>query len=272
MRRRSRHTPNTSESTGKIGQELPSNQPAPLVPLYPDETPAPVEQARRPRPLRRIATDTRARAPANGSAHGGASPPGAATRPPGTPTRQEWNESADAGRFELETQPEMPPCRRRSPRRPTARPRPPRATWCWPSDCPAREKLPGSASRRHAPLQRPLAQHPLRRCRGAALSGLVFSTCALCSGRAHRAHALNYVDATNLSIHERRQWIKMSRALATRCRRVLRCAAGCLPGAQQQARPLGERGRDAQDGRKAQTPVFEEGFAKITVVRVKSAV
>ena len=40
MRRRSRRTPNTSESTGKIGQELPSNQPAPLVPLYPDEVPA----------------------------------------------------------------------------------------------------------------------------------------------------------------------------------------------------------------------------------------
>src|SRR5208282_1233297 len=39
MRRRSRRGPNTSESTGKIGQELPSNQPAPLVPLYPDETP-----------------------------------------------------------------------------------------------------------------------------------------------------------------------------------------------------------------------------------------
>ena len=37
MRRRSRRAPNTSESTGKIGQELPSNQPAPLVPLYPDD-------------------------------------------------------------------------------------------------------------------------------------------------------------------------------------------------------------------------------------------
>src|ERR1039458_8781496 len=40
MRRRSRRGPNTSESTGKIGQELPSNQPAPLVPFYPDDVPA----------------------------------------------------------------------------------------------------------------------------------------------------------------------------------------------------------------------------------------
>jgi hypothetical protein len=31
--------------------------------------------------------------------------------------------------------------------------------------------------------------------------------------------ALNYVDATNLSPHERRQWIKMARASATMCRR-----------------------------------------------------
>ena len=45
MRRRSRHAPNLSESTGKIGQELPPNQPAPLVPLYPDE-PASQAQAR----------------------------------------------------------------------------------------------------------------------------------------------------------------------------------------------------------------------------------
>src|ERR1700743_2219652 len=34
MRRRSKRGPNTSESTGKIGQELPRNQPAPLQPSY----------------------------------------------------------------------------------------------------------------------------------------------------------------------------------------------------------------------------------------------
>jgi len=36
MRRRSRRGPNNSESTGKIGQELPADQPAPLRPAYPD--------------------------------------------------------------------------------------------------------------------------------------------------------------------------------------------------------------------------------------------
>src|ERR1700678_469391 len=36
MRRRPRRGPNDSESTGKSGQELPSNQPAPLRPSYPE--------------------------------------------------------------------------------------------------------------------------------------------------------------------------------------------------------------------------------------------
>src|SRR5580698_10182258 len=36
MRRRSKRGPNTSESTGKIGQEIPANQPAPLRPSYPE--------------------------------------------------------------------------------------------------------------------------------------------------------------------------------------------------------------------------------------------
>src|ERR1700755_1929186 len=40
MRRRPRRGPNDSESTGKSGQELPANQPAPLRPTYPEAVPA----------------------------------------------------------------------------------------------------------------------------------------------------------------------------------------------------------------------------------------
>src|ERR1035437_1715113 len=87
IRKRSRHTPNTSESTGKIGQELPSNQLRPLVPLYPDEVPAAVPEPRAARPDRRPRSESPAKQ---------------------QPVRQEWNEPADSGRFELETQPEMP--------------------------------------------------------------------------------------------------------------------------------------------------------------------
>src|ERR1700722_14777863 len=39
MRRRPRRGPNDSESTGKSGQELPANQPAPLRPTYPGALP-----------------------------------------------------------------------------------------------------------------------------------------------------------------------------------------------------------------------------------------
>src|SRR5260370_425713 len=44
MRRRPRRGPNESESTGKSGQELPANQPAPLRPSYPEPVPARVPE------------------------------------------------------------------------------------------------------------------------------------------------------------------------------------------------------------------------------------
>src|SRR5271155_334453 len=36
MRRRTKRGPNNSESTGRIGQELPADQPKPLRPVYPE--------------------------------------------------------------------------------------------------------------------------------------------------------------------------------------------------------------------------------------------
>src|SRR6201996_9563202 len=45
MRRRPRRGPNDSESTGKSGQELPANQPAPLRPTYPEAVPARAAEA-----------------------------------------------------------------------------------------------------------------------------------------------------------------------------------------------------------------------------------
>src|ERR1700683_3976972 len=37
MRRRGKRGANDSESTGKIGQEIPANQPTPLQPMYPED-------------------------------------------------------------------------------------------------------------------------------------------------------------------------------------------------------------------------------------------
>jgi hypothetical protein len=105
MRRRSRHTPNTSESTGKIGQELPSNQQAPLVPFYPDDAPAATSPAHPPRSQR-----PQQPPPAAPTQHAAAQRPPAQSRPPrqDRPAKPEWSEPADSGRFELETQPELP--------------------------------------------------------------------------------------------------------------------------------------------------------------------
>src|ERR1700728_1421950 len=50
MRRRSKRGPNESESTGKIGQEIAANQPAPLRPSYPEPLPTAPAEAKAPAP------------------------------------------------------------------------------------------------------------------------------------------------------------------------------------------------------------------------------
>src|ERR1700753_3485864 len=44
MRRRGKRGANDSESTGKIGQEIPANQPTPLQPMYPEDKRRKAEQ------------------------------------------------------------------------------------------------------------------------------------------------------------------------------------------------------------------------------------
>ncbi len=111
MRRRSRRGPNTSESTGKIGQELPPNQPAPLVPFYPDEPGAPAQQPK----ARSDARPQAIRPPQQPSQPSQPRQPRQEQKP-----RPEWNEPPGSGRLEVETQPEMPvappPQRGRAPR------------------------------------------------------------------------------------------------------------------------------------------------------------
>ena len=63
MRRRSKRGPNDSESTGKIGQEIPTNQPAPLRPAYPE--PAKAE------PQPDVAAEMHGLQPGEATQHGG---------------------------------------------------------------------------------------------------------------------------------------------------------------------------------------------------------
>jgi predicted kinase len=80
------------------------------------------------------------------------------------------------------------------------------------------------------------------------------------------------VDATNLSIHERRQWIKMAKSFGYETQAVFFDVplAVCLERNAQRDRSVSEEIMKKM-AEKLKAPAFEEGFDKITVVRVKSA-
>jgi predicted kinase len=102
--------------------------------------------------------------------------------------------------------------------------------------------------------------------------GLVFSTLrSLLRARLIARMPWNYVDATNLSIHERRQWIKMAKSFGYEVQAVFFDVPleVCLERNRQRDRSVSEDVMRKMAER-LKPPVFEEGFAKITVVRVKS--
>ncbi len=268
MRRRSRRTPNISESTGKIGQELPSNQPAPLVPLYPDEVPVPVARPaaqRQHEPARRPAEMRPAAAPRTAEQR--------ATRPE-RPARQEWNAQADSGRFELETQPESPSVPPAEAEAAERSPQAPKGYVVLAIGLPGSGKTTWFRRRGVTPLSSDLLRNILfDDVEEQRYQGLVFSTLrSLLRARLIARMPWNYVDATNLSIHERRQWIKMSKSFGYEVQAVFFDVPldVCLDRNRQRDRSVSEDVMRKMS-EKLKPPVFEEGFEKITVVRVKSA-
>jgi predicted kinase len=254
MRRRSRGAPNTSESTGKTGRELPTNQPAPLTPLYPDERAAPARVHR----------------PPEGRAHRPQEPRQAAARPPAGPL---WNEAPGSGRLEVETQPEMP----------AAAPPPgvtERGAQASKGAVVLAIGLPGSGKttwfgrRGVTPLSSDLLRNILfDDVEEQRYQGLVFSTLrSLLRARLIAHMPWNYVDATNLSVHERRQWIKMAKSFGYQVHAVFFDVPleVCLERNRNRDRSVSEDAMRKM-AEKLKPPVFEEGFEKITVVRVKSA-
>ncbi len=202
MRRRSKRPLNTSESTGKIGQELPSNQPAPLVPSYTDagpgampprlpRTPAP---ERPPAPSRPPVQERRARA------HESARP--------------DWNAPANAGRLEVETQPETPSVPSAEPVPADRSPQAPKGYVVLAIGMPGSGKTTWFRRRGVTPLSSDLLRNILfDDVEEQRYQGLVFSTLrSLLRARLIARMPWNYVDATNLSVHERRQWIKMAKS------------------------------------------------------------
>jgi predicted kinase len=234
MRRRSRRGPNDSESTGKSGQELPSNQPAPLRPSYPEASAVP--QAR---------TEV---------------PPTPVAPPPPEPEKK----------MVVETQPESlgtPPAEQTS-----ISPKEPRGYVVLAIGLPGSGKTTWYKRRGVTPLSSDLLRSILfDDITEQRYQGLVFSTLrSLLRARLIAKMPWNYVDATNLSPHERKQWIKMAKSFGYEVQAVFFDVplSVCLERNSKRDRQVTDEVMHKMAER-LRPPTFKEGFEKITVVRVK---
>ena len=260
---------NNSESTGKIGQEIPQNQPRPLVPSYLDE---PGLQARTGAPR----SEPKSESGPPRHEHAPAHPRPAQQRPAPQDRRPrpEWNEPADSGRLEMETQPEMPSMPPPEAQAASRSPQAPKGYVVLAIGLPGSGKTTWFRRRGVTPLSSDLLRNILfDDVEEQKFQGLVFSTLrSLLRARLIAKMPWNYVDATNLSVHERRQWIKMAKSFGYEAQAVFFDVPldVCLDRNRQRDRMVSEDVMRKM-AEKLKAPMFEEGFAKITVVRVKSA-
>jgi predicted kinase len=240
MRRRSRRGPNESESTGKSGQELPSNQLAPLRPSYPEPLAASKAQ-----PTEAPKAE-------------------AATVPAPTPVPEPEK------RMVVETQPESlatPPAEQLS-----VSPKEPRGYVVLAIGLPGSGKTTWYKRRGVTPLSSDLLRSLLfDDITEQRYQGLVFSTLrSLLRARLIAKMPWNYVDATNLSPHERKQWIKMAKSFGYEVQAVFFDVplSVCLERNSKRDRQVTDEVMHKMAER-LKPPTFKEGFEKITVVRVK---
>ena len=244
MRRRPRRGPNDSESTGKSGQELPTNQPAPLSPSSPESAPERISE-----PVAEAQPEVQ---PAVHEAQ---------------PTELEIP-AATEQKIVVETQPESlatPPAEQPALKSP-------KGYVVLTIGLPGSGKTTWYKRRGVTPLSSDLLRTILfDDITEQRYQGLVFSTLrSLLRARLIAKMPWNYVDATNLSPHERRQWIKMAKSFGYEVQAVFFDVplAVCMERNRKRERAVTDEVMQKMAER-LRPPSFKEGFEKITIVRVK---
>jgi predicted kinase len=255
MRRRPKRGPNDSESTGKIGQEIPANQPAPLRPTYGNAS---------------------AEAPpgiVGGKPAAESDPVAAADAAEISPEMSEaLGATGEPGKLEVETQPELPSTPPPEPQA-AGQPHGPKGFVVLTIGLPGSGKTTWFKRRGVTPLSSDMLRSILfDDITEQRYQGLVFSTLrSLLRARLIAKMPWNYVDATNLSPHERRQWIKMAKSFGYEVQAVFFDVPleVCLERNRRRERTVNDEMMHKMAER-LRPPNFKEGFSKITVVRVKS--
>jgi len=262
MRRRSKREPNISESTGKIGHELPVNQPRPLVPSYVEDLPVSrITASASPQAAKPVQRQD-VKAEARPQAHRRAA------------SWQGFSEEDPAGRLEMETQPELPSQPAPEDDAAGRAPQDPKGFVVLTIGLPGSGKTTWFKRRGVTPLSSDLLRTILfDDITEQRYQGLVFSTLrSLLRARLIARMPWNYVDATNLSPHERRQWIKMATSFGYEVQAVFFDVPleVCLERNRKRERPVSDDVMHKMSER-LKPPAFDEGFSKIIVVRAKSA-